>query len=838
MKRQSQRRVRGLLAACGVAAWCALPATGQTGAPAQPEGAAATNQESAPPAPTPAERLIAVLDAEPPSGRALEAIVADTIARRALEWLRAIDTPTADHYRLAAVGLRAALRLRPDDLHLQRRLADALRAAGDEEAEMAALRRIAELDPKDTVVQLRLLNRALRSRHTVEDRLAAYDRLLGPAGAGLDDALRSRLALDAAMLARETGDERGFVTRLTRATQLDATNKAAAVVASGFALSRLDDPKARVESLANVVLADPVDPQAHLDLARELLRHGAYAGAERFLERAADVFARSGIRLSPEMRAAQVVIGWANEGPEAMFAQFDDAVAFERYLIDQRQRAVEAGDLPPEEAPAPYVPRRWREEGRLAIALAVDDAEQTARALESLDAVDEARLDALDEEPGANADEERARMEASRLLRRLWAGAPVEDAPGRLAAIESQIDADTAALVRAWIDLRGGAIEAARRAFDALAGFDPRARAGLALSYELDGAPVDASRRYALLVREAPGTLLGMWARTRIERLLNAPVRETPIAAELNAYARSLPSVLDRMTSDPASFIDLSLEHVRDRIGMLGRVELRIRLRNAGVLPLAVGDEAPLNSRLLLAPEVSLGGTKVLQGLTPEVASLATRLRLTPGESLEVVYWAGQGPAGRALAQYPAARGTLRWRGLQGFGMRADGAYAAGIMNTTAMSDLMQRTAPPESLLGIDGLTQRIATTTGEPRMRAMAMALWLLTNGGNLADPEERFTLRSAMAEAVVGAWPTLTPLERAWVLNRTPDSLIVAEAGAIEAAAFADDSPLTVLALLMTRSGAFPDRVLALGRASDDPLVQEYARLIDRLRPAQPAR
>jgi tetratricopeptide (TPR) repeat protein len=817
-----------------MAAWCAVPATGQEGAPAQSE----TAQEAAQPAPTPAERLRALLDAEPLSGRTLEAIVADTIARRALEQLRAVDTPTADHYRVAALGMRAALRLSPDDLHLHRRLADALRAAGDEEAELAVLRRILELDPGDTVVQLRLLNRALRSRQTVEDRLAAYDRLLGPAGDGLDDALRSRLALDAAMLARETGDERGFVTRLTRATQLDATNKAAAVVASGFALSRLDDPMARVESLANVVLADPVDAQAHLDLARELLSHGAYAGAGRFLERASDVFARSGARPTPEMRTAQVVIGWANDGPEAMFAQFDDAVAFERYLIDQRQRSVDEGDLPPEEAPAPYVPRRWREEGRLAIALAVDDADQTARALEALEAVDAQRLADLEDADGADADEERARIEASRLMRHLWAGAPIDDASGRLGVIEPRLDADTTALVRAWIDLRSGAIEEAREAFGALAGFDPRARAGLALSYELEGAPVDAARRYALLVREAPGTLLGMWARTRVERLLESPVRESPLAAELNAYARSLPSALDRMTADPSSFIDLSLAHVRDRIGMLGRVEVRLRLRNGGVLPLAVGDESPLNSRLLLMPEVSLGGTRVLQGLTPEVASLGTRLRLMPGESLEVVYWAGQGPAGRALAQYPAARGTLRWRGLQGFGVMAEGGYAAGAMNATAMSDMLQRTAPPESLLGIDGLTQRISTATGEPRLRAMAMALWLLTNGGNLADPDERFALRSAMAEAIVGVWPSLSPLERSWALHRTPDSLIVAETGAIEAAAFADNAPMTVLALLMTRSGAFPDRVLALGRASEDPLVQEYARLVERLQSAAPAR
>lgn len=818
------------------AAWIASlalsgAAHAQGAAPNQPEATDAAPAPVTAPPPSP-------FDAEPLSGNSVERLLADAIAREAVRRLRVTQSPTADDYRLAALGLRAAIRLAPGDLHLHRRLADAQRAAGDFDDELETLRRIRQLDPADTVTQLRLLNHAIQSRQTVADRLAAYDRALGEAGDGLDPAVRSRLALDAALLARESGDERGFVTRLTRATQLDATNKPAAVLAARYALSQLDDPLARVEALANVVLADPVDPQAHLDLARELLDAGAFAGADRFMDRAQDIFQRSGRPPTTELRNDLIVIEWALSGADEVLRRFDDAVAFERYAIDQRQRLVDAGELPLEEAPEPYVPHDWREQARLAIALGIDDQDQTGRALEALSTLDRVLLEDINaselSEPEAAA--ERARIGAASLFRELWAGAAQEDASAQINQLQTVggLDATTQSLLRAWVLLREGQLDAARAAFDALASSDPRATAGLGVSFEVEGRGIDAARRYALLVRDAPGTLLGLWARERIKILLNQPVRPTQLAMDLDNYAGAIPSVIDRMTRDPSMFIDLSMAHGEPRIGILGRNDLVIRLRNTSSLPLAVGDQSPMNSRLLLMPEMRLVGTQVLSDLNPEVVSMATRLRLEPNESLEVRYWAGQGAAGRTMALVPALQATLRWRALQGFAALPDGRFVQGAMSASAATGLLTRTAPPEAQLGPDELGVRVRSSSGEPRLRALAVSLWLLANGGNLADEDERFQLRTAIAEATLDAWVDMTPAAQAWLLFRTPNSLAVAESQAIEAAALDSATPLTLLALAMTRGDAFPDRVLPLAAASEDDLVSAYARMFQRLRTA----
>src|SRR5690606_22072900 len=124
----------------------------------------------------------------------------------------------------------------------RRLLLEAWYAAGDEAKVIEVTREIIRLDPSDTVAQLRLISDRISRYQSVEERQTAFDRLLGESGGAIDPSVRSRLALDDALLARELGDEQRFVERLSMATQLDSSNKPAAVLAATYALERLTDP--------------------------------------------------------------------------------------------------------------------------------------------------------------------------------------------------------------------------------------------------------------------------------------------------------------------------------------------------------------------------------------------------------------------------------------------------------------------------------------------------------------------------------------------------------------------------------------------------------------------
>src|SRR5262249_36532640 len=129
---------------------------------------------------------------------------------------------------------------------------------------------------------LRLISGKIGRLQTAEQRLTLYTRLLGPDGEALSPAIRSRLALDDALLLREQGDIDGFVDRLALAIRLDPTHKEAAALAAQYYSDQVSDPVGKFQLLIDLLYADPLDPNVHESIARLLAQEGAWAQAKRF----------------------------------------------------------------------------------------------------------------------------------------------------------------------------------------------------------------------------------------------------------------------------------------------------------------------------------------------------------------------------------------------------------------------------------------------------------------------------------------------------------------------------------------------------------------------------
>ena len=124
--------------------------------------------------------------------------IADAIEQIALLDLRMQQNPLPLDYQLTYHLLSVAAALEPDDLSLRHTIAAAAWATTDDRLLREATERIVRLDPKDTVAQLRLISDRINDHQTGEERLAAYERYLGPRGESIDPSVRSRLAVDAA----------------------------------------------------------------------------------------------------------------------------------------------------------------------------------------------------------------------------------------------------------------------------------------------------------------------------------------------------------------------------------------------------------------------------------------------------------------------------------------------------------------------------------------------------------------------------------------------------------------------------------------------------------------
>lgn len=777
-----------------------------------------------------------------PGPFSLDEYAARAITRIALWDLRAAQDPGEPDYRAASILLGFAQELAPRDQDILRRRIESAWSAGDHEAVLDLTEQLLVLDPADTVAQLRLITSRIARLQTAELRLAAFEQLLDPKGRGrlIDPSIRSRLALDAALLARERGDEDGFVRFLTQATQLDPTHKEAAALAATYAGDSVG-VRGRLDLLANLLLADPVDPNVHEAIARELVVGGAYRGAERFLNNARAILAASGAPVEG-VDHHLLLIEWYRNGPAAIVARINRDRMNHVEALAKRIRDMERAGLPTDKLDRP-------EQVRVApafaaiLALALD-AEGDRGALEAgiSDIAETFRLLAdavLDPEKRppemtvAEAEKRAANVNAQLQFVRLWTNIQVDvvrtalDPGGPLVRLAPP----QLPLLQAWMKLRGGDARGAIADLTPLADADPSARVALAQAHEAAGDLAAALEQYDRVVREAPLTFAGAWSRSRLERL--GVSLDPALVADLERYAArgtgAIPGWVDDAVEHPMFYVGVEVKLADLEGDPLQRDALRMRITNVSGHPLALGPDRPINSRFLITPRVDVPLGPLARLVRPEVVDLDRRLRLLNRESIEAWVWPNAGESGLLLELISGVNTRVRWRAIQGFWIDPQGGYRPGPMCVQSETESMVRRPLPEANVSANEHVRKVIGDIEAllPRSAAGLRAALMTLPVRDGAAPAEDAAVR-AVAEAWVVRWPNLSRSARAMAAAVLPTRQFSAAMAPIEDAMRVDSDPLVLAVVLATRVTDADDPLLRQAQGSDDPRVAEFARLV----------
>lgn len=789
----------------------------------------------------------------------LRRLAADGLAQVGFTLVRQATAPNVSQYRMCAMLLHRARQLiAGDDVDLLRSELEAWTAAGDRQNEFRATKELVTLDPKDTVAQLRLLNAGIERSQDAETRQAIYNKLLGPEGSKLDESIRSRLALDAALLAREMGDERGFLDKLTYAVTADITNKDAAALYAAYFLDRSTNPRERADILANLVLSDPLDAESHRNLGLELMRQGAYKAAERFLGLASMLLASTDKEPPDEDVLDYAIAVWNGYGPARALQVVQTVDVRARARIEKQKKELEAKGLVLKEEPMILIAPQL-ETVRLGIAVARGDEPEIARTLDRAIQVYErtaAELRRVNENPSPQVAEYIEKFEREAKLTSIWlrllAGSDLDKATETLTELQGIPDLlspDAVARYEGWLAARRGDTQKAREILTPLADRDSNARYALGVAAEIEGNTTLAVEEYTKLTDVERMTILGAIGRMRLERLTNKPYQPPGEIGELEQAMLNFAPFLNSVLSEPRNFVSLRIEHVQSRIDALGRVELRVRLRNEmgmSGIPLAVGSDKPINSRIMLSPNLSTSIVQQTQLMQPEVIRLDRRLRLKPGESIDTVFWAGRGMLGQVMDSATNFQCVLRWRAIQGFKVTTEGRYEPGAMCIGADSDILTREAiafPPNA----GAMADALAVAQGIDLLNAIYYTSWLLRasdtqlhrirehNAKMPADrqveiPPDLLRDRQVVISTLVQRFATMTSLERTIALVRT------ANGGWLEGDYLKqivdelhdEESPYVIMALLAAIKTSPDDQVMAFVRSRKDPELVELAEVI----------
>lgn len=753
----------------------------------------------------------------PPSAQTpeqrLAAPVAESVERLAMLDLRLRGRAIPDDYRLTARILEAARDLDPNNADLNRRIAAAAFSAGDEASVLDATRRIIRLDPRDTVAQLRLITAIVNREQTAEARLNAYDRYLSTDR--IDPAVRSHLALDAALLSRELGDNPAFLERLGQATSLDVSNKDAAALALRTAEERSPPPDELLEYQVNLLYADPVDPNVLRALAQSLASQGAYPQARRML--ASSVKVSSAIGQPPsDLLVESMSLDAIDLGPRPVLNELEAARLRIVHGAEQQRDQAEAAGQPESEWPDPDEARLPIpfERLRLMLAFALGDEETTRASLDDLEASLTAAIEDLSkraEEAGvSNAPEVQGRylelfltIQTARAITGLDLNRLTNEVNRAVERVPNLAIARNA--LTPWLALHDGdparALELAS---------DPDLQIQLARGAALAqlGRTDEAVDAFLSVIRDAPYEPTSVWAALRVIDMAGESALTTSTGTRMGEFIDRIPTWMDRMIDDPSRYEALTLTAPRDSVSDAEYARVTVTLRNMAPIPLGVGADRPISSRFMLTPSLDESVRGFVGTPQPEVVELDRRLRLEPREAIEADLKADSPYTSWLLALNAKLTIRQRWRLLQSFQIGRLGAIVSGPLALTAETGAVRRYSLPEARLTPEELTYRVQQDDPLTFPRTLVgIRAGLL--GPDAAAAAENADALDRLVTALAARFDRAGPVERSLMLAELPHGRMVPafsvfDQHAVERLAGSsvrEDDELVAILTLMTR-------------------------------------
>ncbi len=789
-------------------------------------------------------------------------MLAHEFVRRSTISLRMLRHPTRESFALTAAQLDFAAKLADDDPDILRLLVESAEWAEDRELVMDGTRRLVRQDPTDLVAQLRLFDHRVRATQNSEERLRAYEHLLGPAGEKLHDTVRSRLAYDAAILAREAGDLERFAELLSQAVTLDSTNKPAAALTVAFHASRRpNQPAEHLELLLNLLHADPMDPATPTTIARHLLKHGAYEQAGRFIDASIGLLSTGSTELSDTVFMVRVLTIWARGSDEEALTALD---VFQSIITraerDHRLQALDAENQRKARFGEAYTPIDWNNppfqdlvlelpvslqwlramiaEATGRAAMADIAAEKVINAIDGFVVMARGTLEEVTAMEGVTPAFRRAQIDTAQsdltsllgesILARVLFNHNLEETPALLEEYLADELVRPVARQRfqGWLAFRQGRLDEARSLFEQ-AGDDSLAQLGLALLAQEAGDRPQAIRLYAAVWKTQPDTQIGLFAKSSLEQLRGRPAPAlSEVALNLSRLAaQGVNDELLHLWQDTSRVVQLRLEPVKTELQYLEQPLMRVTLRNASSYPLALGPEAPLSTRLMIVASLHLDGRYVEAMFLPVILDLHRRFRLDPRQELTIEANLVRDQHIEFAWATPGTNVEFRYRGILDFTPAAAGQYIAGPMGTEALADPIVSFGVAGALRDPTGVMLNFDKAWGYQRLALLGIAVSTIgTPEGRKIDPVTP-EKKAAMRERLLERFDQLTDLERAWVLLRGGGMTGLPDDSPIITRAMMHGGELTTLTYLLTRADTLDDPILAAALEDDSETVRSLA-------------
>jgi tetratricopeptide (TPR) repeat protein len=760
----------------------------------------------------------------PASSAAARNLLADALVQDARTRLRDSRLPPALAARQACALLQAANLLDPSDLVTLRLLADAARATRQPTVLRDALRQTLKLDPANLVAQVEYLDLVALSSQALEERARIYQAAMDKTS--FDPQVRSEMAVRLATIYYERGDAEASATLLKAALQLNDVNVSAL---QGLAkLSSQGKSQERLSSLANLLAADPYQPEAWLAGARVLASANLHGNAADWFIIAIEQSRLDGVTPPADVYldlATELAIAGRRNEAEPLVRQLSSLPDAPLSSILLAQACTQ--EFPPRE-PGPAT----------STAPATQPQDMSARLLEKLAA-------------DVKADPRNPRVLADSLT---MAAALLAD-PGPdfsiwLETYRGLVPADDKALasVEGWRFLRSGKFDLARERLLSCADQDMLCQIGLARACAALHQAEEARKRLQDVYNGHPTGLAAILV-AQTSRLFALHLTETALSKETLELTKRIPPANFSAHRQPRDLVLVTASLNKRRYSMGEPILLTIKQSNTAEHALPVGSSGVVRTLVGVTGSTRGLGARSL-GLFATGDSLRT-YRLEKHATLQYEIRVDQGLLADIIEMNPIRSFTVGLTLLIApRGTAADNSVGLGgqIIN---VSDVEKSGVAFRSM---DEVNKAVAALRALPQEQQMLSAWTLGVALSGIPEPAAQpadapppegaadlAALRTNLSHALTALAASESPTMVAWMLRMTPQTGIPPElAKTLDKLPAAGESapPFTNVARMMwaERRAAIadaeggPDRAAAIDRLKElavresDPLVQEW--------------
>jgi tetratricopeptide (TPR) repeat protein len=723
-------------------------------------------------------------------------------SRLAEEFVRVAHTAvmsellTTDAITTAVVLISEAAKLSPNNESIWRTMVEVAQMADMPVLRREAIRGLLLTSPRETKVQLSRLRDAIDRTNTVDQRMKVYEKLLSDGRSNLlDSRVAARLSLDAAHLQRQVGDVNQFARWLAESVALDPSYPDAITLAAGFFGDESADVYQRAELLASAVLSNIRDTTTQVALAEYLMAFGDYKDAKAIYENVLSDNAGDQKIISSSLLADIAISQWA-AGDSV--AALDTILARQQatdkiYRNKTRQSQPRISPLELARIHAPLSPKLSTT--RAIVFSELDDPSQKAIAVDS--AVGSILSFAkLYESQGETNSTRVVDLYLQAAWVSIWLGEDVDTARLNIDHVKTiaTIDPVEQNRLEGWIALRNTDLELAKTILTQIKS-DAAAQVGLAMIALSEGNEQEAARELLKVARDYGGTMLGVWSRNQLLKIVKADFEIRPEVQDLQKLMEGVLQTIDLYVKDPRPPVQLRVDPEVTTFGPYEPILVNVSLTNNTTIPITIAKNGPLQPLLLIQVVLEIPGAKI-DSVPPIIIPIDNELSIRPRETLVIQTDLRQQWIGGVVNSFPLQGASVRLKSTINFTARETKGrtgrsmlvYEAGRIGMKDETEGFRIDGVRLNDVWVNHAIERASSISSIDDLTSMVLLTWTVADnvdikiekplipppegeGQQNTDEEEQLRLKSEAVTTVLSNFPGLGPMSQAWVVSTMSD-------------------------------------------------------------------